>query len=156
MSQITVIKRNHQGQEKLRYPGVVLARGPAWVCLEARFGFDDMTLEYVTLRRGDRFVEWFYSDRWYNVFKIHDVHSDKLKGWYCNITRPAEITPQIVAADDLALDLFVKPSGEWLLLDEDEFAAIPLTANERTAANDAVQRIYDLVKASRGPFRALL
>ncbi|OQY20658.1 MAG: hypothetical protein B6I35_10355 [Anaerolineaceae bacterium 4572_32.2] len=47
-----------------------------------------MDLGYVALEPSDRWTECFYTDRWYNVFEIHAA-DDSLKGWYCNITRPA-------------------------------------------------------------------
>ena len=44
---------------------------------------------HATLRRGDRFIETYYTDRWYNIFEIHAREDDRLKGWYCNIAKPA-------------------------------------------------------------------
>lgn len=143
MPTLTVIKLDHTGREQLRYTGQELARGVGWVQLEARFAWPDVDQGYVVLRRGDRFVEWFFSDRWYNIFEIHDGTTDALKGWYCNITRPAAFHNDIVQAEDLALDLWVTPGGAITRLDESEYAALPLTAEERVAtaaAEDAVRR----------------
>ncbi len=128
---ITVIKADHAGREVWRYEGVVLERGEHHIRLEAPFNRDDMDLGYVVFRRGDRFVETFYSDRWYNIFEIHDVDSDAIKGWYCNCTRPARITKDRVVSEDLALDLWVGPDGRQQVLDRDEFDALDLNASER-------------------------
>ena len=149
---ITIIKCDPAGRAVWQYEGVVLARGAGWVCIEARFNRDDYDAGYVQYRRGDRFVEWFYADRWYNVFRIHDVDDDRLKGWYCNITRPARLTAESVAADDLALDVFVSPGGAVLLLDEDEYAALSLTDGERAAVDAAVAHIRALAAADDPPF----
>ncbi len=148
----TVIKRDFRGRPQLSYQGEVVARGDGWVCVVAPFAFPDRDLGYIHLKRGDIFTEWFYEDRWYNIFRVEDGHDGALKGWYCNITRPAEIGAEAVAADDLALDLFVYPNGEWLLLDEEEFASLSLSAEERQSVRAAIAALLALVAARRGPF----
>lgn len=149
---ITVHKLDHTGVEKIAYTGKVLARTENMVVLEAHFARERMELGYVTLKTGDRFVEYFYSDRWYNVFAIYDAADDSFKGWYCNITRPAHIDEADVYAEDLALDYFVQPSGKEFVLDEDEFAELPLTVEEGTAARTALQDLRALAANRMGPF----
>ena len=152
----TIIKRDFLGKPMLSYTGTVRARDEHSVCVAASFTSSDRDLGYVYLRCGDLFTEWFYRDRWYNIFRIQDVHDHRLKGWYCNITRPAEIAPHYVAADDLALDVFVYPDGRTLLLDEDEFAELDLPPADIAAAWGAVRAIKQLVHARTAPFDMLL
>ncbi len=152
MDSITIHKHNHLGQETLRYPARLLARAETAITVEAIFQRERMALGYMTLAPGDRFVEYFYSDRWYNVFAIYEVESGVLKGWYCNITRPAIIEEGDVRADDLALDYFVRPDGETFILDEDEFAALPLAAEERAQARAALAELRALAAQRAGPF----
>lgn len=156
MSTITVIKLDHRGREVFRYQGEVLARNATWVQLEARFGRDEVLVaEGVRFRRGDRFVEWFYSDRWHNIFEIHDADDDHLKGWYCNITRPALLSGDMVRSEDLALDLWVGPDGRQVVLDESEFAALPLDAAERSRAWAELEALLRAVRERRPPFDAI-
>lgn len=152
---ITVIKTDHAGREILRYSGRVLARDETFVRLEAFFSRPDVQTAYHTFRHGDRFIEWFYSDRWYNVFEMHDVDDDRLVGWYCNIARPAVITGDTIRADDLALDVFVAPDGAITVLDEDEFAALPLDKSTRDHARAALDAIQRLVEMRQPPFERL-
>ena len=149
---ITVYKLDHTGQEKISYPGEVIERTATTIVLEARFGRGRMELGYVTLTPGDRFVEYFYSDRWYNVFAIYDATDDSFKGWYCNITRPARLAADSVRAEDLALDYFVQPSGKEFVLDEEEFAALPLPAEDRAAALAALAELRSLAARREEPF----
>jgi uncharacterized protein len=150
--EFTIIKLDASGNEELSYKGTVRERGENFVCIDALFGFSDRDLGYVYLRQGDLFTEWFYTDRWYNIFRVQDVDSKLLKGWYCNITRPAEIETTQVSADDLELDVFVYPDGRTILLDEDEFSELNLTQEDRQAAWGAVDNIKQLVIRRNPPF----
>ncbi len=65
---------------------------------------------------------------------------------------PATITDAAVSSDDLALDVWVSPQGEATVLDEDEFAALPLPPADRTAARAALAQLLAL--AGRGELPA--
>lgn len=151
----TIYKRDEHGQEVFQYTGDLVERGEGWVCIRAAFGSASRDLGYIHLKQGDWFTEWFYADRWYNIFRIEDVETGVLKGWYCNLTRPAEIHADYAAADDLALDLFVHTDGSIRVLDEDEYAALVLTADEHQAVAAAVDEIRRLVAQRDGPFAGI-
>lgn len=146
---LMVIKLNLQREETWRYEGHVLEWAQNSVLVEARFNRDDLQFHEILLRRGDRFVERYYTDRWYNIFAIHDLDDDRLKGWYCNVTRPAEITPGQIAYMDLALDLLVYPDGRSLVLDEDEFAALSIDDVTRQKALTGLSELQALTAARR-------
>ena len=134
------------------YPAHLLARGPEWLRVEGTFDRDDVLLHDWAVRRNDRMVELFFSDRWYNVFAVHDGASDALKGWYCNITRPARLEAADVYAEDLALDLLVFPDGRSRVLDEDEFEALRLSPEDQAQARAALGELQSLAARRQGPF----
>jgi hypothetical protein len=148
----TVIKRDPNGTETLRYTGEVVHRDSESVCVRAVFTFSTRDLGYVTLKTGDLFIEWFYTNRWYNVFLIYDVDDGRFKGCYCNLTRPADIHAEFVAADDLALDVWVAPDGTTTLLDEEEYAALNLDTTTDAHVQAAVQDIQERVGRGDAPF----
>ncbi len=152
ITNLTVHKLDAAGREIWTYPGRRLRGGPTWLTLEARFNNADEDLHGLQLRRGDRFVETFYSDRWYNVFSVFDVVSGRHKGWYCNITRPARIGAADVWAEDLALDLVVLPNKIQTVLDREEFEALPLLPAERGRALEALDELRALAASGQGPF----
>ena len=158
---ITVHKLDHTGKETFSYSGRVIERGADSVTLEAIFQRERMELGYVTLKPGDRFVEHYYASRWYNVFAIYDVEDGSFKGWYCNITRPAEISEAAgpgtrsgghIRAVDLALDYFLQPSGREFILDQDEFSALYLSPQDAAAARAALAELRALAAQRAGPF----
>jgi len=154
MAPITTRKLDHAGRQVTAYPARVLRREGNSIVL--RTGWDRAPLDvgYVVLEPGDRWTEYFYADRWYNIFEIR-AGSGCLKGWYCNVTRPARITADEVTAEDLALDLWVAPDGEMLVLDEDEFAALPLSPPERETAQQALAELQAMVAQKVAPFNRI-
>lgn len=148
LNDVVVIKRNIDGQETWRYDGRILERGQNWLLLEAFFNRQDTPFHGIVLARGDRFLETYYSDRWYNIFEIHDRLSGDLKGWYCNVTRPALFEETQVSYIDLALDLLVYPDQTQLVLDEDEFAQLPIDQSTRQKALAALLELQTLFTGS--------
>jgi len=151
-SAFVVRKLDASGREVWRYPAEVVETGPAHVVLQATFDRDDLEFHGLQLRRGDRFVETYYSNRWYNVFAIYDVETAAFKGWYCNIARPAAIGSDGLTCADLALDLLVFPDGRSIVLDVDEFEALSLTGEEQRHARSALEELQRMASLGEGPF----
>lgn len=124
---IKVQKKNLAGEVTYEYEGEILERDENFLKLEAFFYRDDMPFQDIVLKKGDRFVEFYYSDRWYNIFAIHDKDDGQIKGWYCNICMPAVFVDGVVSYIDLALDLWVSTNGRQTVLDEDEFRNLILS-----------------------------
>ncbi len=152
---VSIHKLNAEGIEVWRYEGIVLSETTSSLTLQAFFDRDDLLFEGLLLRRGDRFIETFFSDRWYNTFEIYDVEDKQLKGWYCNVCRPARIENGHIYAEDLALDLIVYPDGSWRILDEDEFEEIEISAKDRKHAKGALDQLIDLARHRKKPFESL-
>ena len=126
MPVMKILKKNLADEVTWQYEGKVLRRDESSITVEAFFNRDDMPFQEIVLKRNDRFVETFYTDKWFNIFEIYDRDDGKLKGWYCNITKPAVIDDGFVAYVDLALDLWVSANGEQTVLDEDELEELKL------------------------------
>lgn len=151
MESVTVRKLDHDGREVTAYPGRVLRRERDTIVLRTSWDRDPLDLGFVLLEPEDWWTEYFYADQWYNIFEIH-ADSGHLKGWYCNITRPARIGSDEVVAEDMALDLWVAPGGEMEVLDEAEFAVLPLSPTEREAARKALGKLQTMVTGAVPPF----
>ena len=106
----------------------------------------------VRFARGDIFTEYYFLDRWYNVFHLQSP-SGQAKGWYCNVTTPATFDGDAICYIDLALDLFVHPDGRFTVLDQDEFAvACDVYLPEDAArAREALEELIALATEGRLP-----
>lgn len=131
-----IIKKNHKDEITWEYSAEVVRREKNFIIVEALFNRDDTPFQEIVLKRNDRFVETFYTDKWFNIFEVYDRDDGRIKGWYCNIAKPAEITENEIAYSDLILDLWVNAEGEQVVLDEDEL-------NELSVDEDLKKRIYE-------------
>lgn len=141
---ITVIIYTLQGQERFRYNGRILEQTPGHLLLEAAFTLPDRMAHGIRIAQGDRFVELYLANRWYNIFAIHDRVSADLKAWYCNLCYPPQFGSDTVSYIDLALDLLVYPDGSQIVLDEDEFAELTLPAETRSLAWSAMRALQEM------------
>lgn len=149
---VTVYKLDENGREVWHYAARVLARGDTWIRLEAFFDRPPVDLGPVVFDEGDRFIETFYSDRWYNVFAVYAGKDGPLKGWYCNVCRPAQITQDAVRCEDLALDVWVAAAGgQPVIMDEEEFEALSLSAKARRNSKAALLELIALATAGKLP-----
>ena len=148
---IKVQKKDLSGKVLMEYEGDELRRDEHSIALEALFTRDDMPFMDVVFKKADRFVEYYYSDRWYNIFVIYDRDDGKLKGWYCNIGTPAVIEDQVVSYIDLALDLWVSTDGKQTVLDQDEFEDLELNDEFRQAAWQGLEDLKNLFLNNKPP-----
>lgn len=146
MKEITVSKRNEHNLETWRYKAWLLENKDSRIVLEARFDREDTSLHGMLLAKGDRFVETYYTNRWYNTFEIHAREDDHLRGWYCNIGKPAEFDGQVLSYIDLALDLLVFPDGRQVILDADEFDELEITDHVRQQALNALAKLQSFFR----------
>jgi protein associated with RNAse G/E len=148
---IKVQKKNPAGEVTYQYEGELLKRDENSITLEALFDRVDMPFMGIVFKTGDRFIEYYYTDRWYNIFAIHDREDGRIKGWYCNIGMPAVIEDGVVSYVDLALDLWVSAKGEQTVLDEDEFESLELDEVLRTAALHGLNELKSLFLNNKPP-----
>jgi len=143
---LIIIKNNHLSQEVWRYGGRCLFESEHGVLVEAFFNRSDLEFNGILLKEGDRFLELYLYDRYFNIYEIYDRDSNLRKAWYCNVTRPVRLQDNQILYDDLALDLLVYPDGKQLVLDEDEFQDLPLEKNERQAARQGLEQLQQLFR----------
>ena len=141
---VTVIKNDACGAEVWRWEGEALQYFSHGVLLQAYFNHETITRHEMVYQKGDRFREIYFTDKWFNIFEMHDAKTDLLKGWYCNFSRPAKIGNGKVEYDDLALDVLVRSGFEFIVLDKKEYEGLALSAMERKNVSAALQEVHAL------------
>ncbi|GHH47960.1 hypothetical protein FHS35_005648 [Streptomyces umbrinus] len=146
------------GRTKIRYPAELLHDDGTHVTVRAAWAAAGVRdFGFVRFEPGDVFTEHYWRDRWYAVKEVRGPEG-VLKGWYCDITRPASVSGGELVVEDLDLDLWRSADGTAVLrLDEDEFAESGLEATDPQAAAAARSALDELeLRAREGDFEALL
>lgn len=138
------------GRTKIRYPAALLADDGTRVSVRAPWAGEGVRdFGFVRFEPGDVFTEHYWRDRWYAVKEVR-AQDGALKGWYCDITRPAVRSGTELLVEDLDLDLWVSGDGKDVLrLDEDEFAASGLPERDPEAAAAARSALDELEALAR-------
>ncbi|MDI3418965.1 DUF402 domain-containing protein [Streptomyces luteolus] len=133
------------GRTKISYPAALLSDDGTHLVVRAAWaGAGVRDFGFVRFEPGDMFTEHYWRDRWYAVKEVRSG-SGELKGWYCDVTRPAEVGAAGVVVEDLDLDLWVSADRTSVLrLDEDEFAESGLAERDPAAARQAVAALDQL------------
>jgi hypothetical protein len=158
-----LVRRVKPVKDDVAYPMIVHHDDGDHVIVEGPFSASvTHDLGYVRFEPEDRFVEHYWRTRWYSVADVRDPARGR-KGWYCDVTRPAEVqpaagtAPATIVSSDLDLDLWVPAGpGPVLVLDEDEFAASDLHRTDPAAAVAARRALAELRAAAADRFAALL
>ncbi|MFD3313623.1 DUF402 domain-containing protein [Streptomyces sp. NPDC058694] len=146
------------GRTKIRYPAELLHDDGTHVTVRAAWaGAGVRDFGFVRFEPGDVFTEHYWRDRWYAVKEVRGPEG-VLKGWYCDITRPASVSEGELVVEDLDLDLWRSADGRAVLrLDEDEFAESGLETTDPQAAAAARSALDELeLRAREDDFEALL
>jgi hypothetical protein len=155
----------------VEYPAVVLHDDGDHVVVRAPwFGDVPRDMGFAVFEPGDVWTEHFWRTRWFSVKEVHAADGS-VKGWYCDVTRPATVIAgdpaglgpgsgagSRIEVSDLDLDLWLSGDHTLVLrLDEDEFDASGLAAREPETAARATASLDELEATARaGGFKALL
>ncbi|MET9257311.1 DUF402 domain-containing protein [Streptomyces sp. NPDC003717] len=139
------------GRTKIRYPARLLRDDGTRLAVRAPWaGAGVRDFGFVRFEPGDVFTEYYWRDRWYAVKEVRDG-AGVLKGWYCDVTRPAVRSGGEVVVEDLDLDLWCGADRtDVRRLDEDEFAASGLAERDPEAAAAATAALDELERLARG------
>jgi predicted RNA-binding protein associated with RNAse of E/G family len=142
---------------EVRYPAEVVADDGNHLVVRAPWaGPPVRDMGFVRFVDGDVWTEHYWRDRWYAIKEVRDS-SGTLKGWYCDVNRPATVRDGVLVVEDLDLDLWLSADGRTMLrLDEDEFLDSGLTERDPDAAAAARRALDELAVLAGDSFDSLL
>ena len=154
-SDIVVSVFKYDGLEHRRWPArIAKIEGPLLV-LDAVFE-DEIEHDLLgTISSGTISTEYYWLDRWYNVFRFSDADR-KLKNYYCNVNQPPSFDGRVLSYIDLDIDVLVAPDLTYKILDVEDFAdnakryAYP--EDVQANAHRALAELTSLIEARAFPF----
>lgn len=152
---LTVKVFKHDGAEYRRWSGNLSHREGKLLVLKAEFDADVTHHLLGEIPRGTRTLEYYWLDRWYNIFRfLADDATTRL--WYCNISTPPQLSNGELSYIDLDIDVLVRPDFSFQMLDVDEFEqnakryGYPENIKQRTYA--AVDELTSMIGHRQFPF----
>lgn len=117
---VTVNSRNFDGSTRRTWQCEFIAQqGPLLTFL----GVFDQDVEHSDIgfiKKGTISYEYYWLDRWYNVFRFHESDGT-LRNYYCNITMPPTFNDGGLDYVDLDIDFVIWPDGSVIELDREEY-----------------------------------
>jgi protein associated with RNAse G/E len=111
--------------------------------------------ELGVIRRGTISYEYYWLDRWYNVFKFFEP-SGELRNFYCNLNMPPRFENNILDYVDLEIDVLVSKNFEVKILDREEFEENSKLFNYSTdlikKTFDTLDELLKIIEAREFPF----
>lgn len=154
-AQITVCVLKYDGSEYRRWQASVSREEEGLIVLDAQFDADVQHDLLGEISRGTRTVEYYWLDRWYNVFRFLES-SGATRLFYCNVNMPPVMSGGALTYIDLDIDVLVRPDFSYQILDLEEFEENSSRHNYpeelKAQAHTAVDELISLIESRQFPF----
>ena len=153
--EVTVRVLKHDGAEYRRWNAILARREDNLIVLDAEFDVDVSHELLGQIKRGTRTVEYYWLNRWYNVFRFFK-EDGSTSLWYCNINTPVKFEASVLTYVDLDIDIVVQPDFSFQVLDMEEFETnarrYGYSDEEKCQAQKAVDELVSIIKTRQFPF----
>jgi protein associated with RNAse G/E len=151
--EVRVLK--YDGTVHRRWRALRALREDSLLVLDAVFEEEVRHSQLGVIRRGTVSIEYYWLDRWYNVFRFLEPDGS-VRNFYCNVNMPPRFDGRTLSYVDLDMDIVVSPALSYEILDMDEFwinaerYKYPLEVQNR--ARGALYELISLIEAREFPF----
>ena len=135
----------YDGTERRRWLGHVARHDGPLIVVDAVFDEEIKHDLLGTIASGTISKEYYWLDRWYNVFCFNDR-------FYCNVTLPPEFKDSVLSYVDLDIDVLVETDFSYRILDVEDFEASSYPAEIDQNARQAVADLIKQIKTRSFPF----
>lgn len=153
--EITINARKFDGSVHRSWTADLVTAQGSFLLFLGRFENDVTHPDLGFIRRGTFSYEYYWLDRWYNVFRFHEPEGT-FRNFYCNINRPPEFDGRSLNYVDLDIDVLVTADGTLRTLDMDEFEEnakrFAYPQDIRNSVSLALEELLLLIKTRDFPF----
>lgn len=125
------------------------------IILDAKFSDEIIHDLLGTIAIGTHSLEYYWLDRWYNVFRFAQPDG-KLRNYYCNVNVPPTFDGKTLSYVDLDLDILVEPDFAYRILDVADFErnaeSYGYSSEVQTNARRAVDELVTMIETRAFPF----
>lgn len=152
---IVVRVLKYDGAEHRTWPARVVKQVGPLIVLDAVFAEEIQHDLLGTISSGTTSKEYYWLDRWYNVFRFSDPDRT-LKSFYCNVNTPPIFDGRVLSYIDLDIDVLVAPDLTYKILDVDDFeenaSRYGYPEDLQASARTALAELTRLIEARSFPF----
>jgi hypothetical protein len=156
-AEVVVRSCKHDGRVQRSWPARLARREGSLIVLDAFFAEEIRHALIGTIEAGTLSTEFFWTDRWYSVFRFQAPGGRLLK-FYCNVNTPPTFESGALTFVDLDVDVLVQPDYSFEVLDEDEFERhaelYQYPAAYRPKVDEALDELRRLIGNRHFPFDA--
>lgn len=117
---VTVNSRKFDLSIRRTWPCELIEQNDPLIILVGKFDHDVSHPGLGAIKRGTTSYEYFWLDRWYNIFRFHEPDGS-LRNYYCNVAMPPTFKDGVLDYVDLDIDILVWPDRNYEVVDCDEF-----------------------------------
>ena len=153
--QVTVRVLKYDGTEYRRWDAKLSHREGDLIVLDGQFDVDVSHELLGEIKKGMKTVEYYWPNRWYNVFRFLN-EDGSTRQWYCNINTPPQLENDTLSYIDLDIDILVQPDFSFKVLDQDEFEMnakrYGYSEEEKLRARSAIDELIGMIERRHFPF----
>lgn len=121
INQLVIINsRKFDGKIHRTWQAELIERRGSLLIFMGRFAEEINHANLGIIRRGTISYEYYWLDRWYNIFQFHEPDGE-LRNFYCNISQPPKLRRNILDYIDFDIDILVWKDFSYETLDLEEF-----------------------------------
>ena len=155
---LNVQSLKYDGRVQRVWPAELVRRVGTLLVVEGVFASEVRHPLLGTIRAGTLSTEYYWSDRWYSVFRFNEPDTHVLRNYYCNINTPPLYAGRTLSFVDLDIDVLVAPDFSIRVLDREEYdeheRLYGYPAEFRQRVHEALEEVCDLVRRRVFPFDA--
>lgn len=152
---ITVNSRKFDGSIRRTWKGEIAESSESLLVLVGVFEDEVVHDDLGVIKAGTVSYEFYWLDRWYNVFRFHEP-TGELRNYYCNINVPPVFSDGILDYVDLDIDVLVATDLGYRVLDRDDFEESSIrygySDEIRKKAEAALEEVIRLIERREFPF----
>src|SRR6267142_3672314 len=152
---IQVRTYKYDGSEHRSWPAQVLRQEGSLIVLDAKFADEVVHNLLGTIAGGTHSLEYYWLDRWYNVFRFAQPNGE-LRNYYCNVNVPPTFDGETLSYVDLDLDILVEPDLSYQILDVEDFERnvklYGYSDEVQSNARRAIDELIELIGTRQFPF----
>ncbi len=119
---VTVISRNIDGRIHRTWTAELIEENDEFYLFLGIFDSEVKHPNLGVIRRNTISYEYYWKERWFNVFRFHEPEGD-LRNYYCNVNQPPVLENGVLNYVDLDIDLLIWKDFSYEVLDMEEFDA---------------------------------